>query len=85
MGQGQNQAPKFVYDMDNLKVSEAKKVGDEIATLKATDPENDPIEYGIVADMFEVRNPRNGKVYLTREINYEVSEPCSYVFGPPRP
>ena len=46
-------------------------------TLTGRDDDGDHLVYGIVADMFTVRDPSSGEVYLTKKLDYEVCTRCA--------
>ena len=50
--------------------------GEEVAQLEGTDPNRDPLTFGVVSSYFEVRNEDDGKVYLLQKLDYEVVTRC---------
>ncbi|KAI0218135.1 Cadherin-87A [Lamellibrachia satsuma] len=66
-----NNAPTFINDMNGFALREDTPVGTKVYTLTGRDDDGDHLVYGIVADMFTVRDPSSGEVYLTKKLDYE--------------
>lgn len=67
--------PIFIYDMNNLVLSESTPVGEAIATLQGTDADGGPVSFGLHGtDRFKV-DKVTGQVTLVKPLDHEVLSP----------
>ena len=47
-------------------------IGEYIYKLSGEDSDGDVLRFDMTSDNFELRDPRNGEVYLKKELDFEV-------------
>ncbi|KAJ9578812.1 hypothetical protein L9F63_004962, partial [Diploptera punctata] len=74
-----NGPPQLLEDVNNLVVSESTPVGSLITTVKANDPENSPVHFGIVGtDRFSV-DKDTGEIRVAQPLDREVNDTIRFI------
>ena len=70
LGQEENRPPVFTR-ISNFSVAENTRIGTEVYHVRGSDFEEDTLTYSMQSDYFEIRDPRNGRIYVRSNIDFE--------------
>ena len=71
LGQQPNLPPHFTIDLDHIEVEENMKIGSEVITLQAEDPEGSPVRFGLEGTDWFTVDGESGLVSVAGEMDRE--------------